>query len=86
MIGVISKTNYTVDLPESRCEDTIFQVNLMKSYHLRPEYVNLIAEGSCEEIDYEACIPYPVVDPNHFDLNELLKKKANSVTELLKKN
>ena len=77
MSGLLSDSIYTVDLPEKQCRAIIFYVNLMKTYHQCPEYVNLIVQGGCEEIEDEACIPYSVADPNHFDLNKLIKKKAN---------
>ena len=43
----------------------------MKSYNKHPKYK---IERNHEEIEDEACISYPVIDPNHFDLNDLLKE------------
>ena len=72
--GVISDTNYTVDIPERRNKDTIYHVNLMKLYHKRPEHVNLIIEDYGGRVEDDVGIPYPLADPNHFDYNDLIKE------------
>ena len=71
-MGVISETNYTIDLPERKNKNTIYHVNLMKPYFKRPEYLNLVIEEKNEQIEEDESIPYPVADANQFDFRELV--------------
>ena len=68
----ISDINYTVELPGKRDNLAIYHVNLLKPYYKRPELVNFIMDEEFEEIEHEAEIPYPVSDPNHFDLLDMI--------------
>ncbi len=68
--GVISNTNFTVDLPEKRNKATIYHVNLKKPYHKLPKFVNLVLVKDVEEVEEDAEIPevpYPLSNPAYID-------------------
>jgi hypothetical protein len=69
----ISDTNYCVNLPERKDNSTIYHVNLLKPYNSRPECINFMMDEDREEVEQEAEIPYPLQDPTHFDLQEIIK-------------
>ncbi|MCP8719654.1 MAG: reverse transcriptase domain-containing protein, partial [Asgard group archaeon] len=72
--SVISETNYTVEIPGKRNSDTIFHVNLMKPYHQRPEFVNLVIEEVEKDIEGDADIPYPLADPTQVDFWKIVEE------------
>ncbi|GFW60919.1 retrovirus-related Pol polyprotein from transposon 297 [Trichonephila clavipes] len=74
VLSRISDTNYVIDLPGRRDRSTIDQVNLLKQYHRRPEFVSLIVEEVSDDIEGDAEIPYPDKQCTKFDYHEILRE------------
>ncbi|KAF8773029.1 hypothetical protein HNY73_015724 [Argiope bruennichi] len=57
----------------------IYQVNLLKPYHQRPEQINLVISESREKLEDESEgleIPYPISDPNVYDFEGIIRNSA----------
>lgn len=63
-----------IDILEKRNKATIYHANLIKPYYKRPEFINLVIEEECEEVEAEAEIPYLIVDPTQLDFLKLVKE------------
>lgn len=70
--GKISETNYIVKLAK-RDKSQIYHVNLLKPYHQRPEFVNLITVDNEESSDLEEEFPSVNNGPDVFDLREIMQ-------------
>lgn len=58
--GIISHTNYTIDIPEKRNKSIRNHGNLLKPCNSRPEFVNLLIDDEREVIEEESVIPSPI--------------------------
>ncbi|GFT82097.1 hypothetical protein NPIL_380591 [Nephila pilipes] len=74
MINKISETKDVIDLPGKRDHNTIYRVSLIKSYHKRPELVNLVTEDITDEIEGDFETPYPDKQCTKFDYHEKLRE------------
>ena len=69
---MISGSNHSVDIPGKCNNDTIYHVNLIKSYYQYPEFVNLMIEEFGEDIEGDANMSYPLADPTQVDFWKIL--------------
>ncbi|GBL79280.1 hypothetical protein AVEN_92495-1 [Araneus ventricosus] len=75
----LSDTNYIVKMANKNDKTQIYHVNLLKPYHQTPEKINLLISERKEIPEAESDelgIPYPTVDPNVYDFEEIIRDSA----------
>lgn len=78
---MISETNYTVDSQQKRNKVAIFHVNLFKPYHKTPEFVNLVTDVHVEEVEEDAEVPYPMLNPTQIKFCEIGEQRAGEKSD-----
>ncbi|GFT56966.1 uncharacterized protein TNCV_189661 [Trichonephila clavipes] len=79
----LSETNYVVTFDGNQEGNKVYQINMLKPYHRRPELLNVVLVDT-EEITESSELEdfhYMLTDPNVFDFREIVEN--NKLKEIL---